>query len=89
MIATILVDDEFMILRGLQKLIDWEDLGFQITGTFQDPAGALSFVRHEQPQLLITDMNMPTIAGPDFISQVRQVQPNIAIIVLSGCTWRT
>lgn len=84
MIATILVDDEFMILRGLQKLIDWEDLGFQITGTFQDPAGALSFVRHEQPQLLITDMNMPNIAGPDFISQVRQVQPNIAIIVLSG-----
>jgi two-component system response regulator YesN len=34
MIATILVDDEFMILRGLQKLIDWADLGFQITGTF-------------------------------------------------------
>lgn len=84
MIPTILVDDEYMILRGLQKLIDWQELGFDIVSTFQDPNQALQFVRQTHPQLLITDMNMPEIDGPDFIAQVRSAQPDIAIIVLSG-----
>ena len=29
----LLVDDEYMILNGLKKIIDWQSLGFQIVAT--------------------------------------------------------
>ena len=41
MIKMILADDEPVITRGIRKLIDWEQLGIQIIGEYEDGKSAL------------------------------------------------
>ena len=40
-----LVDDEYMLLRGLKLLIDWESLGLEIVNTEQNPSLALKYLQ--------------------------------------------
>ena len=40
MIKMILADDEPVISRGIRKLIDWEQLGIQIIGEYEDGKSA-------------------------------------------------
>ncbi|WP_461226232.1 response regulator transcription factor [Lacticaseibacillus suihuaensis] len=78
------VDDEYMILRGIPKLIDWQALGLTIVQTEQNPVAALNYLQHEPIDILLSDMNMPEMAGPEFLAAARRLQPNMQIIVLSG-----
>jgi len=84
MYRVMLVDDEYMILRGMQKLIDWHALGYEIVATLQNPVQALTELQTMPVDLLISDMNMPEIAGPEFLAKVRAQSPDIEIVVLSG-----
>ncbi|MCH0398153.1 DNA-binding response regulator, partial [Enterococcus faecium] len=38
----LLVDDEYMILNGLKKIIDWQSLGFQIVATAENAKEGLA-----------------------------------------------
>ena len=55
MLRVVLADDENKVLLLLQKLIDWEQLGYGIVGTASDGLRALELVREKQPHLLITE----------------------------------
>ena len=44
MLKVVLADDEKKILLLLQKLIDWERLGYEIVGTANDGLRALELV---------------------------------------------
>lgn len=63
-----LVDDEYMLLRGLKLLIDWESLGLEIVNTEQNPSLALKYLQDNDIDILISDMNMPEMPGPEFCS---------------------
>ena len=45
MIRMILADDEPVITRGIRKLIDWESLGIEIIGEYEDGRRALEASR--------------------------------------------
>ena len=68
MLSVVLADDENKILLLLQKLIDWESLGYEIAGTANDGLRALELVREKQPDLLITDVRMPGCSGIERVS---------------------
>lgn len=80
----VLVDDEYMILRGLPKLIALTDLDLTVEMTFQNPLEAVEYLRKNHVDILISDMNMLEMKGPEFLQKVNQIQPGIALIVLSG-----
>lgn len=84
MISVMLVDDEYMILKGLQLLIDWEGLGLHIVKAEQNPVAALAYLKDHPVDILLSDMSMPEMAGPEFVKAVREAQPDIALIVVSG-----
>lgn len=84
MLKVVLADDENKILLLLQKLIDWERLGYEIVGTANDGLRALELVREKQPDLLLTDVRMPGCSGIELIQQARDVQPNLHFIIISG-----
>ena len=46
MLSVVLADDENKILLLLQKLIDWESLGYEIAGTANDGLRALELVTY-------------------------------------------
>jgi len=79
-----LVDDEYMILRGLKRLVDWESLGLEIVNTEQNPRLAIKYLQTNSIDILISDMNMPEMAGPEFVTRAKVLQPKMELIVISG-----
>lgn len=84
MLKVVLADDEKKILLLLQKLIDWERLGYEIVGTANDGLRALELVRELHPDLLITDVRMPGCSGIELIQQAKELQPDLHFIIISG-----
>lgn len=84
MLNVLLVDDEPLILEGLQALIDWNSLGYRIIGTAYSAEEALSKYSEEACDLIITDIRMSNMNGLTFISKWQEIQPKTRWVVLSG-----
>ena len=76
MLRVVLADDENKVILLMQKLIDWEALGYEIAGTANDGLRALELVREKQPHLLITDVRMPGCDGIELIQRPRPSSPS-------------
>ena len=84
-IFTIVVaDDEEELLDDVCTLIDWESIGFRLVGKANNGLDALQLVEQLEPDLLLTDIQMPFIKGTDLARQVRELQPLIQIAFLTG-----
>lgn len=79
-----IVDDEPIIRLGLQKLINWEEMGFEITCIAQNGKQALEQLEAEEVDLIITDIEMPIMNGLDFIKEVREKDKNVEIVILTA-----
>lgn len=84
MLKVMLIDDEQNILTGLCYLIDWNCMGFEICGTFQNPAQALEQAPKLCPDLIITDIEMPGTSGLDLIATLREDLPKSLFVILSA-----
>lgn len=71
--------------RNLSRSLDtWLTLeGFQVV-TVYDGKEALKKLLHHKYDLLITDIVMPQLNGMDLISQIRQINTELPIMVVSG-----
>lgn len=70
--ATILaVDDEQIILNSISIVLELD--GYQVK-TAYNPLQALQMMRHEPPQLIISDINMPKMNGFEFYRRIRENQ---------------
>lgn len=84
----LLVDDEPHILTALQRLMHngLKDAGggrYQVE-CFTDAMLALARARERAFALVISDQRMPGMTGVQFLTALRQIQPDCGRIVLSG-----
>jgi CheY-like chemotaxis protein len=77
------VDDSKMILNIYRKVL--HSLGYE-PHLFEFPAGALERIRHEKPDIIVTDLNMPDITGIDLTRRVREVYPKEDVPVIMVTT---
>lgn len=84
MLRVVLADDENKVILLMQKLIDWDALGYEIVGIANDGIGALQLVKEKQPDLLITDIRMPGYDGLELIRCAKELQPKLHSIIISG-----
>ena len=84
MYRVIIVDDEPVIRRGLRETIEWDALGLEVAGEAANGTEALKLVREIRPEILITDIRMPEMDGIRLIQEVRDLDANIKITILSG-----
>ena len=84
MLKVMLIDDEQNILTGLSYLIDWNAQGFEICGSFTNPAQALEQAPKLCPDLIITDIEMPGTSGLDLIATLREALPKSLFVILSA-----
>src|SRR5215217_15832 len=82
-ISVYLVDD-VPELRELIKFGLEEDPGFQIVGEAGDGRTALEGIAETQPAAVLLDLSMPDMDGMQAIPRIREGDPEVAIIVLSG-----
>ena len=80
----IIADDERLICRLIETLIDWETLDMEIVGKAENGLEALRMVKELRPHLLITDIRMPGCDGLDLIRQAREFSPELEIVIISG-----
>ena len=84
MYSVFAVDDEPIVLEGIRSKIDWEGSGFTFAGEATDGEIALSMIHELKPDILITDIKMPFMDGLQLAQAIKQTQPWIKIIILSG-----
>jgi CheY-like chemotaxis protein len=80
---TILVVDDHESVRAVTAGAI-RDLGYRVLEA-GSPAGALEIVR-QNPGIdaLLTDMVMPEMAGPELAAGIREIQPDIKVVFMSG-----
>ena len=49
-----------------------------------DPRAAIEHLQHQRFDLLVVDIRMPEVDGFDVISRAQIVQPDIAVLVMTG-----
>ncbi|MGO4374911.1 response regulator, partial [Paenibacillus sp. MCAF20] len=84
MLKAVVFDDEYIVLKGLQAMIDWTSFGIELAGTASDGYSALELFRKVQPDIILTDIRMPGMDGLQLIEAVMKEAPNTYCIVFSG-----
>ena len=77
-----IVDDEEMILTSLRSLLEL-DTDYNVV-TFTAPKEALEFLSSNHVDLVISDHEMPEMKGIAFLGRVKEINPNITRIILTG-----
>jgi len=81
--TVLFVDDEVNILKALQRLLRTEDMNVLCATR---AAEALELLDKHPTQVVVTDQRMPEMSGVDFLAHVRERQPDIVRMMLTGYT---
>lgn len=80
----LVVDDEAWFREGLVKLIGSNPLGWDVIGEAADGEEAMEAVELYQPDMVITDINMPVMDGLALTEWLSHAHPDIMVILLTG-----
>jgi two-component system cell cycle sensor histidine kinase/response regulator CckA len=79
----LVVDDEPDILRLLQSILTEE--GYEVIATKGSDSAIKAFGRlARRPDLLLVDVVMPGMSGPMLVDHLRQTEPNLNVLFMSG-----
>ena len=81
--TVLIVDDEPNILRALSRTLRRE--GYRVLQADSGPQ-AFDVLASEDVQVIISDQRMPEMSGTEFLSQVKEIYPQVVRIILSGYT---
>lgn len=84
MYRVLIVDDEPFILDGLFHIIQWEEYGAEIVAKAANGIEALNLIENMNIDILITDIKMPEMDGLELLQNIRKLELNPKIIILSG-----
>lgn len=68
----------------MQKGINWEELGFIVTGTAQNGKEVLEMMDDLHPDLVISDIKMPFMDGLELAKTIHDNYMNTKVILFSG-----
>lgn len=83
MYKIMLVDDDYLVLEYLRKMIPWADLGFQVVGLCEDGQQALMMMSDTNPDVIMTDIGMPKKDGITLIKEVIAINPKVKSVFLT------
>ncbi|MGL4737132.1 MAG: response regulator transcription factor [Cellulosilyticaceae bacterium] len=84
MYKVLLIDDEVFIREGMKAIIPWAQLGCEIVGEAQDGEEGVEKILQLKPDIVISDIRMPRKSGLEMIDEIKSLNQNIQIIILTG-----
>jgi two-component system, response regulator YesN len=78
-----LIDDDVPVLKYLQGLIPWEQMGLTICASTYSSVKALQLFHQHKPDIVITDIGIPQMDGFELVSMFRQERPDVKVIFLT------
>ena len=82
MIRVLIADDHAVVRKGLSQIIA-ETMDLEVLGEAGDGHAVLEFVRAQQCDVVVLDLNMPGPSGLDILKQLKAEFPDLAVLVLS------
>jgi signal transduction histidine kinase/DNA-binding response OmpR family regulator len=79
--SILVVDDEPGIASLCERVLSRE--GYRVTALI-NPLAAIEHLQQTRTELLLVDIRMPEVDGFDVISRAKIVQPDIAVLVMTG-----
>lgn len=81
--TALVVDDE----QGFRDMFTFflEPLGFEVTCVENGQKG-VDKIQEKEYDIVLMDMHMPVLTGPEAVKKVRAIRPGQKIIILSSCS---
>lgn len=79
----LVIEDDAAVQKALRRLFEPEDYSVQIAG--DGNAGVEAF-RAAPPSLVVLDLRLPGMPGPDVCRELKKTAPHLPVIVLSAKT---
>lgn len=82
MTKILLVDDEPLLLESLEIVLTIKG-GFEVCGTAGNGIKALEILKETHADVMLIDLNMPGMGGIELIKKVKELYPDIRMVVLT------
>lgn len=79
--SILLIDDDPAVLGMTKRVLSCA--GFLVDST-TDPRRALEMFSAQPYKLLITDVSMPELTGPELVRQAFRIKPEVKVLFISG-----
>lgn len=77
-----IVDDHYMVIEGIHSLLQ-NEREIEWMGHAMNAASCLAFLREQEPDVILMDINLPDKSGIDLCKEVKALYPAVAILGLS------
>ena len=77
----LLIDDEDRFRQTLARQLEVRDFEVLDTSNGED---AIKMVRHENPEVVILDQNMPGMDGIQTLKEIKKLRPEVQVIMHTG-----
>ena len=84
MLRILFVDDQRVELEGLRQLLNWEELGLEWAGGVTDGREALTIMRREHVDIVVTDVIMQNMDGLTLVRLLKEEFPQVRTVCISG-----
>ena len=82
-IKVFITDDHYMVVEGIRSLLLLEK-GIEWMGHAMNAASCMAYLRQQQPDVLLLDINLPDKSGIDLCKEIKEKYPDIQILGLSS-----
>ncbi|MFH1807533.1 MAG: response regulator [Pseudomonadota bacterium] len=79
--TVLLIDDDRLVLKAMRRVLERQ--GCRVL-TALDGLQGLAQVRSESPDLVLLDLQMPAMSGPEFLRELRRTRPEMPVIIVTG-----
>ncbi|AIQ40598.1 helix-turn-helix domain-containing protein [Paenibacillus sp. FSL R7-0297] len=83
MYSVMLVDDDYPVLDFLSAMIPWNELGLTLHSACKNGLVALEKAQAGMPDIVITDIGMPYMDGIELIRELKLMNEDLRVVVLS------
>lgn len=80
----IIVEDEGLTRKWIQKKIEELDMGFLVEGVFSNGSQGLKYLEKHKADVIFTDIQMPVMDGLELLEQVQKMEVQPYKVILSA-----
>ena len=83
-IKVLIADDHMLVRKGLRELLSEETYGIEVVGEAVNGEDAIRKSRELSPDVILMDVVMPVKSGIEAIIEIKRMQPDARILVLTS-----
>lgn len=84
MYKVVIIDDEPIIVKGLTKLVPWQNYDCEVAGSASDGEEGLELIRSMRPDIVFSDIYMPKMDGLLMAAALKSEFEDMELTILTG-----